>query len=126
MPSFYRMKIRRIVEAGAVFQLARMGLQRRRRVVQRRQRRNRSLGLFALAAGAFAAWAALRLLRPEVPHQSRWPQEPQPSRKKLAREARRAEAARRAHEPATVRPPVIHVEREASTDLKVPLKDLTQ
>ena len=119
------MKIRRLIEVGAVVQLARMGLNRRRRVVQRRQWRNRSLGLFTLVAGAAAAWTVLKYLRPEPRREPHWPQEPQPSKKKLAKEARRAEAARRAHE-AAARPPVIHVEREASTDLKVPLRDLTQ
>ena len=119
------MDIRRLIKVGAVVQLARAGLNRRRRVVQQRQRRNRSLGFFALAAGVAAAWTALKFLRPEPHHDARWPQEPQPSKKKLAKEARRAEAARRAHETVAVRPPVIHVEREASTDLKVPLKELT-
>ena len=120
------MKIRRLIEVGAVVQLARVGLARRRRVVQRRERRNRSLGFFALVAGAAAAWAVLKYLRPEPRREAHWPQEPQPSKKKLAKEARRAEAARRAHKAVAARPPVIHVEREASTDLKVPLKDLTQ
>ena len=119
------MKIRRLIEIGAVVQLARVGLHHRRRVVQRRQWRNRSLGIFTLAAGAFAAFAALSFLRAE-PHQSHWPEQPQPSRKKLARESRRAEAARRAHEPVAARPPVIHVETNASPDLKVPLKDLSR
>lgn len=119
------MNIRRLMKVGAVVQLARVGLSRRRRVVQRRQRRNRSLGFFTLLAGAAAAFAALKFLRPQPHRESHWPQEPMPSKKKLAKEARRAEAARRAHQPTAVRPPVIHVEREASTDLKVPLKDLT-
>lgn len=113
------MTIRRLIVLGAVVQLARVGLHRRQRVVQRRQRRNRSLGFFALAAGAFAAWTAVSLLRTE--EAPRWP-----SRKKLAREARRAEAARRAHGPTAARPPVIHVETNASPDLKVPLKDLSR
>ena len=48
-----------------------------------------------------------------------------PSRKKLRKDARRAEAARRAHQ-APVRPPEVHVEKEASPVLKVPLGDLTR
>ena len=117
------MNISRLIKIGAVVQLARMGLSRRRRIMQRRQRRNRSLGLFTLAAGALAAWTALSFLRRE---KEPLPLQPQPSKKKLAREARRAEAARRAHQPASARPPVIHVEVNASPDLKVPLKDLSR
>ena len=114
------MKILRLIEVGAIVQLARVGLNRRRRAVQRRQWRNRSLGIFTLAAGAVAAWTALSLLRSGQP-------EPQwPSKKKLAKKARRAEASRRAHQPVTARPPVIHVETNASPDLKVPLRDLSR
>ncbi len=65
------MRIRRIVEIGAIVQLARVGLSRRRRFLRRRQWRDRSLGAFALAAGAIAAWTALSLLRSEQAHQ--WP-----------------------------------------------------
>lgn len=97
----------------------RAGLQRRRRLVIRRQRRNRALGALAVVGGAFAAWAVVRRFQAgqEAPE---WP-----SKKKLARDARREEAARRAREPLTARPPEVHVERDAERNLKAPLGDLT-
>ncbi|MCA1829766.1 MAG: hypothetical protein ABR567_23065 [Myxococcales bacterium] len=73
----------------------------------------------AIGIGAGIAWALTSGLWAE--RQPEWP-----SRKKLRREARRAEAARRAQEQAPVRPPEVHVEKEAETGLKVPLGDLTR
>ena len=75
------------------------------------------VGLMGIGAGL--AWAAVSNLRPE--RQPAWP-----SRKKLRKEARRAEAMQRAQEQAPVRPPEVHVEKEAETGLKVPLGDLTR
>ena len=77
------------------------------------------IAILGVAAGLAAAFYFLA--RPgEQP--AEWP-----SKKKLRKEARRVEAAaRRAAEQRPVRPPKIHVEREASTDLKVPLGDLTR
>jgi hypothetical protein len=72
----------------------------------------------AIGIGAGIAWALSTSLRAEQP--PAWP-----SRKKLRKEARRAEAARRAQEAAS-RPGEVHVEKEAETDLKVPLGDLTR
>ena len=114
------MKIRRIVQIGALVQLARAGLARRNRAVLHRKRRNRTLGVLALAAGAAAAWYAVDYLRAEPSLETEWP-----SKKKLRKEARRSEAAHRAGQ-SPVKPPVIHVEKEASPDLKVPLGDLTR
>jgi hypothetical protein len=59
------MRLLRIVEIGAVVQLARVGLERRRRLLQSRQRRNRSLGIFALATGMIASWIAVSYLKAE-------------------------------------------------------------
>lgn len=74
--------------------------------------------LGAIGIGAGLAWALSTSLRAEQP--PAWP-----SRKKLRKEARRAEAARRAQETAGGRGEV-HVEKDAQTDLKVPLGDLTR
>jgi hypothetical protein len=73
----------------------------------------------AIGIGAGVAWALFGGLRAEQP--PAWP-----SRKKLRKEARRAEAARRAQETAAAGPAEVHVEKEAETDLKVPLGDLTR
>ena len=75
------------------------------------------IGLMGIGAGL--AWMVSSRLWPE--RRAAWP-----SRKKLRREARRAEAMQRAQEQAPVRPPVVHVEKEAETGLKVPLGDLTR
>jgi hypothetical protein len=112
------MKISALVKTAAVVQLARLGLNRRRRTLQRRQRRNRGWGLLGMVAGAGAAWWALSQLRAE--EAPAWP-----NRKKQRKEARRAEAARRAHEQAA-RPPEVHVEKDAQTELKAPLGELLQ
>lgn len=108
-----------MIQIGALVQLARVGLARRNRIILHRQRRNRTVGVLALAAGAAAAWYGVSYLRAAEPA-AEWP-----SKKKLRKEARRAEAAHRSEQP-IVKPPVVHVEKEASTDLKVPLKDLTR
>jgi hypothetical protein len=94
------MRLLRIVEIGAVVQLARVGLERRRRLLQSRQRRNRSLGIFALAAGMIASWIAVSYLKAEQAPQ--WP-----SQKKLREQARRSQAARRTAEPTAARPPAV-------------------
>ena len=77
------------------------------------------IAIFGVAAGLAAAFYFLS--RP-AGQPAEWP-----SKKKLRKEARRAKAvARRAAEETPVRPPRVHLEREASTDLKVPLGDLTR
>ena len=116
MSTFSDMK--KLIQYAAVFQLARLGLARRRRRVLQRQRRNRALGVLAFAGGGAAAWCLLAsLAREQAPA---WP-----SRKKLRREARRAEALR-AREQSSLRPPAVHVEKDADTRLKVPLADVTR
>jgi hypothetical protein len=118
--NFRAMTLRRIVEIGAVAQLARVTLRRRSRFLQRHKRRNRSLGILALGAGVLATCTALALSLSRREQAPQWP-----SKKKARKQARRANAARRAVKPLTARPPV-HVETNASTDLKVPLKDLSR
>ena len=77
------------------------------------------IAIFGVAAGLAAAFY---FLARNAEPQAEWP-----SKKKLRKEARRAvAAARRAAEETPVRPPAVHVQREAPTDLKVPLGDLTR
>lgn len=111
MSRFRAMKIRRILKAAAVVQLARFAINRRRRVVLHRQRRrNASLGAIALVSGgALAFWLLSR--RETTPA---WQQ------KKQRKEARR-EAARRERERPSARPSGVHVEANADTSLRVPL-----
>lgn len=115
MSSFGGMK--KLLMAAGVWQLYRMG--QRRRMSLRRSRRTRNvLFVAALAGGGLAAYAMIARQRTE-PAQ-RWP-----SRKKLQRDARQAEARMRAQQ-GNEKPPDIRVERNAGTDLKVPLGDITR
>lgn len=77
------------------------------------------IGIVALAAGVAAAFYVVSLRSEPSPA---WP-----NKKKLRKDARRAGAeARRLAAQTPSRPPKVKVEREAQTDLKVPLGDLTR
>jgi len=106
------MKIRRLVKAAAVVQIARYALKRRRRHAVARRRRRTG---FAAAAflGAGVAFYVIWQQRNQTPA---W------MRKKQRKEARR-ESARLERDQVSGRPPAVHVERNASTGLKVPLGD---
>ena len=104
------MKLRRIVQGFAVVQLARYALNRRR-VSHRRSIRNRTLAALAFASGGAAAWWYFSQRREATPA---W------VLKKQRKEGRR-EAARQEREQPPARRGEVHLEREASTDLKVPL-----
>jgi hypothetical protein len=109
-----------IVGLGLLY-FGRASLNRRRRLVLRRQHRGISLaGFGAVAAGV---WFGLRAIHSVDARPPRIGDEPWTSRKKQRHEARIAQA--RAREQATVRPPEVHVEKGADTSLKVPLADLT-
>jgi hypothetical protein len=108
-----------IVGLGLVH-FARVALRRRRRVVLKRRRQGISLvGFAAVAAGV---WFGLKAIHSVDDLPPRIGDEPWTSRKKQRHEARVAQA--KAREQATVRPPAIHVEKDAPTALKVPLEDL--
>lgn len=104
--------MKKILVAAGVWQLLRMG--RRRRVVLRRQRRQTAtFSALALLAGGAAAWYVVSRLGSE--ERTGWP-----SRKKERRDARQAEGRQRAQQ-GNDRPPNVRVERNAGTDLKVPI-----
>ena len=104
------MKIRRLIQAGAIIQLTRYALNRRGQARQRR-RQNTIISVVALAAGGAAAWWFISQRREATPA---W------VLKKQRRQDRR-EAARRELERPVARQGPVHVELGAQTDLKVPL-----
>ena len=93
-------------------QIARYALNRRRRHVVARQRRRTGFAAAALL-GAGVAFFFLWQRRDQTPA---W------MRKKQRKEAR-PESARLERDQVSGRPPAVHVERNASTGLKVPLGD---
>ena len=95
-----------------------------RNAFRRRQRLAPRHGLTLLGFGAVAAgvWFGLRAVH-DVEEPPPRIGEPWTSRKKQRHEER--VAAAKARERATVRPPVVKVEKDADTTLRVPLKDLT-
>ena len=104
------MKLRRLIQAGAVVQLTRYAL-RRRQEGRRRQRRQTALNLVVLAAGGAAAWWFISQRREATP----------PWVLKKQRKEERREAARHGRERPAARPGSVHVEEGADTDLKVPV-----
>ena len=105
-----RMKLRRLIQAAAVVQLTRYALNRRRQA-RRRERRQTAFNLIALAAGGAAAWWFIWQRREATPA---W------ILKKQRKEERR-EAARQERERPVARSGDVHVERDADTELKVPV-----
>jgi len=105
------MKIRRLVKAAAVVQIARYALNRRRRYALSRQRHR-----WAFAAAALLGVGATVFFLSQLEQTPAW------MRKKQRKEARR-ESARLQRDQGSGRPPTVHVERNASTGLKVPLGD---
>lgn len=91
-------------------------LQRQRRAQQRRNAMITSA--VSLGAGVFVALLArdLWLRREERPQ---WP-----SRKKLERDAKDREARMRAQQESQKPPPEVHLEHNAATELKAPLREL--
>jgi hypothetical protein len=87
------------------------------------QRRHRGVSLIGFAAVAAGVWFGLKAIHSVDDLPPRLGDEPWTSRKKQRHETRVAQA--RAREQATVRAPAMHVEKDAATTLKVPLKDLT-
>ncbi|HEY4886160.1 MAG TPA: hypothetical protein VII08_21225 [Myxococcales bacterium] len=108
------MKIRRLVKVAAVVQIARYALNRRRRYALSRQRRRWGFA----AAALIGAGATVFFLSQLSQHE----QTPAWMRRKQRKEARR-ESARLQRDQGPGRPPAVHVERNASTGLKVPLGD---
>ena len=104
------MKIRRLIQAGAIIQLTRYALNRRGQARQRRRQKT-IISVVALAAGGAAAWWFISQRREATPA---WVM------KKQRKEERR-EAARRERERPVARPGDVHVEKGAQTDLKVPI-----
>ncbi|HEY2028449.1 MAG TPA: hypothetical protein VGH20_04480 [Myxococcales bacterium] len=108
--------MKKLIAGLGLLYFARSGINRRRRLVLRRQRRGIVLvGFGAVAAGVWIGFRAMQNTENETPEQ--WT-----SRKKQRREARIAEA--KAREQTTVRPPEVHIERGADPSLKVRLGDL--
>src|ERR1700738_2606928 len=105
------MKIRRLVKVAAVVQIARYALNRRRRYALSRQRRR-----WGFAAGALSAAGATVFFLSQHEQTPAW------MRRKQRKEARR-ESARLQRDQGPGRPPAVHVERNASTGLKVPPGD---
>ena len=103
------MKIRRLVKAAAVVQIARYALKRRRRYALNRQRRR-----WGFAGAALLGVGATVFFLSQLDQTPAW------MRKKQRKEAGR-ESARLQRDQG--RPPTVHVERNASTALKVPLGD---
>src|SRR3954452_7930605 len=106
------MKLRRLLQAGAVVQIARYAMNRRRTIVARRQRRKAGYVVAGLAGVGVALWL-YRMRQEDTPA---W------IPKKKRKEARR-EAARLERERPVARPAEVHVERDASTNLRVPLNE---
>jgi hypothetical protein len=108
--------MKKLIAGLGLFYFARKLLQPRRTLEPRH-------GLTLLGFGAVAAgvWFGMRALHSpdELPPRM----EPWTSRKKQRHEER--VAAAKAREQATVRPPLVRVEKDADTTLRVPLKDLT-
>jgi hypothetical protein len=110
MNTFACMKIRRLIQAGAVIQLTRYVLNRREQARQRRRQKT-AISVIAVAAGGAAAWWFISQRREATPA---WILKKQ-------RKQERREAARLEQERPVARPGPVHVEAEAETDLKVPL-----
>ena len=93
-------------------QLARYALNRRRRLVLRRYRRQRTWSALGLLGAGGALWFLWR----------KRDQRPAWLRKKERKQARR-KTAQRARTQRPSRPAKVHVQKGASTKLKVPLGD---
>ena len=106
------MNIRRLVKVGAAIQLARYALRRRQRFVRTRYRRQRALSAAALLATGAGLW----LLWQNRDRTPAW------LRKKQRKEARRKVARQKRQMPPR-RKAKIHVQKGASTELKVPLRE---
>ena len=112
----YLSPMKKIIAGLGLLYFARNGINRRRRLVLRRQRRGIVLaGFGAVAAGVWIGFRAMQGAEEASPQE--WT-----SRKKQRREARIAEA--KAREQTTVRPPEVHIERGADPSLKVRLGDI--
>jgi hypothetical protein len=114
--------MKKIILGFGLLYLARNGLNRRRRLVLRRQRRTISLAGFGMVAAGL--WFAMRAMDEIDELPPRAGDAPWTSRKKQRREARIAQA--RAREQTTVRPPEVHVQKNADAQLKVRLGDVTR
>jgi hypothetical protein len=106
------MRLMPVLRTAAMVQLARYALNRRRRFVLRRYRRQRVWA----ALGFLSAGGALWFLWQNRERRPAW------LRKKERKEARR-KAAHRARTQRPSRPAKVHVQKGASTRLKVPLGD---
>jgi hypothetical protein len=110
--------MKKIIAGLGLLYFARNGINRRRRLVLRRQRRGIVLaGFGAVAAGVWIGFRAMQGTEEASSQEQEWT-----SRKKQRREARIAEA--KAREQTTVRPPEVHIERGADPSLKVRLGDI--
>jgi len=104
------MTITRLVKAAALVQLARSAVNRRRRSVRSRYRRQTAWAALGVAGAGVGLWLLWRYRDPT----------PAWVRKKERKEARR-ETARRERQKRPTRKAKVHVERQASPNLKVPL-----
>lgn len=126
------MKLRKIVRSAVLGTVAWKFLQTRieRRTHARRRSQAGWAGGILFAAGAGVAWmfreelAALvrNFQQPYVPIADAY-DPPPPSRKKQHAQERREAAEKRAREQAAHRPAVVRVEKNAASDLAVPLGD---
>jgi hypothetical protein len=101
-----------VLRTAAMVQFARTALNRRRRTVLRRYRRQRTLAALVLLGAGGALWFLWQ----------KRDQRPAWLRKKERKQARR-KTAQRARTQRPNRPAKVHVEKGASTRLKVPLGD---
>jgi hypothetical protein len=106
------MRIMPVLKTAAMVQLGRSALNRRRMLVLRRYRWQRTWAALALLGAGAGLWFLWQ----------KRDQRPAWLRKKERKEARR-KTARRASMQHPSRPPKVHVEKGASTKLEAPLGD---